>query len=227
MEVRDVTEEANGSSGLWVRQESAIIIADSHDVWSFTPEFLYANEIVPDDWICHRATRTQDSIGIQYGPIHWYMTSQNLWIDNYPDRSIEEWLGIQDERLAPAMAKSYLTRVPYLPFGSLWSYWRISANRPDRHRLGLENVLGKEWPEEMSIGRFQPSLDMNFTTADRFFRIVVQDNPDEDAIVFECYTNANASQGAGDAILETRHWPEHLRTLQRAISHILGENVAL
>ena len=208
-------------SDLWVHQESAIIIADSHDVWSFTPEFLSTSEIVPDDWICQRAARTQDAMEIQYGPIHWHMTESNLWIDSYPNRSIEDWLGIEDETLVPAMVESYMGRVPYLPFGGLWGFWRISANKSNLHRLTLESVLGDEWPGELSITRFQPALDMDFTSGETNFRITVRDNPDEDAIVFECFTSSTDRQVASEAILETRHWPEHLRTLQRAISHLL------
>ena len=39
---------------LWVHEERAIISAESHDIWSFTPDFLVSNEIVPVDWVCRR-----------------------------------------------------------------------------------------------------------------------------------------------------------------------------
>ena len=119
--------ELNKPSGLLVHQESAIIVAESHDVWSFTPEFLLANEIVSDDWSCRRATRRQDTMEIQYGPIRWYMTESNLWIDLHPGCSIEDRRSMEDENLVPTMAGIYLGKVPYCPVRSLWFYWRISV----------------------------------------------------------------------------------------------------
>lgn len=222
-----MTEELNESSGLWVHQESAIILAASHDVWSFTPEFLYSTEIVPDDWICQRSERRQDAMVIQYGPIHWYMTEQDLWIDSYPNCSIEDWLSTEDQKLAPAMARRYMQSVPYLPFRSLWGYWRISANRSDRPPLTPDIFLDNGWPEEFRITRMHPRLDMHFTSGDTAFRISAQDNPDEDALTFACHTHSANGQVVRDAILDTSHWPEQLRTLQRAISHLLGESVSL
>ena len=39
---------------LWIHQESAVISAEFHDVWRFTPEFLLEEEIVSNSWACHQ-----------------------------------------------------------------------------------------------------------------------------------------------------------------------------
>ena len=47
--VAELDEAMTSTHDLWVHQESAIIGADSHDIWGFTPEFLLSNGIVRDD----------------------------------------------------------------------------------------------------------------------------------------------------------------------------------
>ena len=226
-----MVEELNGSSGLWVHRESAIILAESHDVWSFTPEFLLVNELVPDNWVCRRAVRTQDAVEIEYGPIHWHMTGSNLWISLYSDCSIEDWPSMEDRRLIPAMAESYLERVSYFPFKGLWFYWQISSVNPDRHQWMLDNFLRKEWPKEYPVTRLQPSL--TFSSGDVAFQITIRSDQArrryevfQDSIIFDCYAYRIGVPTVGDAIQETDHWPERLLTLERALNHLMEENVS-
>ena len=215
-------------SGLWVHQESAVILAASHDVWSFTPEFLLANKIVLGNWICQRAVRTENAMEIQYGPIRWHMTESNLWIDLYPDCSIADWPSMEHDKLVPTMVESYLGRVPYFPFRGLWFYWRISVVNPNRHQWILDNFLRKGWPEEFPVTRLQPLL--TFLSGDVAFQITIRSEQAQrqyevfqESIIFDCYAYRNASLTVSDAFEETQQWSERFHTLERALNHLLEE----
>ena len=69
---------------LWIHQESVVLIANTHDVWSFTPEFLLVEGIVPDTWQCLSASRGPDEANVHYGSVNWRMTENQLWISVYP-----------------------------------------------------------------------------------------------------------------------------------------------
>lgn len=226
-----MAEELSRSSGLWVHGESAIILAESHDVWSFTPEFLLVNEIVPDNWVCRRAVRTQDAMEIEYGPVHWYMTESNLWVDLYPDCSIEDWPSIEGGRLVPAMIESYLEKNSHFPFKGVWFYWRISVVNPDRHQWMLDNFLRKGWPEEFPVTRLQPLLtfssgDVNFQITIRTDQAQRQYEVFQDSIIFDCYAYRIGVPTVSDAIEETEHWSERFHTLERALNHLVEESVS-
>ena len=219
----------NRASGLWVHQESAIILADSHDVWSFTPEFLLANEIVPESWRCLRARRTGNSMEIQYGRIHWRMTEGDLWITHFPDCTIEGWHSTEDARLVPAMAERYLENVRHSPFSKLWLYWRLSVVNPNRNQWMLDNFLDKELQERFRITRMQPVLD--FSIGDTEFQITVRTAPGqrqfenfEDSIVFDCYAYQAGEQDVDDMVLESARWSDRLNELEEALNHLLGES---
>ena len=83
-----VSKMTTSDDGLWIHQESAVISAEFHDVWRFSPDFLLEEEIVPGSWVCHRASRSNDQVSIQYGPSHWSMTQNELWISVYPDQAL-------------------------------------------------------------------------------------------------------------------------------------------
>ena len=221
----------NRIPSLWVHQESTIIRADSHDVWSFTPEFLLVNEIVPDNWLCQRAKRTGNVMDIQYGPIYWRMTESDLWITHYPDCPIEDRSSIEDRNPVPAMAESYLEKVPHFPFRSLLFYWRVSAANPNPHQWMLDNFLHKGWPEEFRITKIQPVL--HFSSDNTAFQITVRDEPSQrqhetiqDSIIFDCYAYQTQEQMVGDMVLETDHWFDRWDTLERAINHLLEEGTS-
>ena len=221
-------DEMNRTKDLWVHQESAIIVAESHDVWSFTPEFLLVNEIVPSNWTCRRARRTGNSIDIQYGPVHWRMTENDLWITHFPDCPIEDRSNLADGRIVPTMAESYLGKVPYSPFRRLWCYWRISAIHPERHRWMLGKFLHHGLPEEFNLTGIQPSL--YFTSESVAFQLTVRTDSIQrqfetvyDSIVFDCYAYGTEEQTVSDMVLETNHWIERRNSLERVIGHLLEE----
>ena len=78
----------NLTSDLWLHQESAILTADTHDVLSFTPEFLLVEGIVPESWLCSRASRAPDEAVIDYGPVNWHMTEDHLYINRFEPKNL-------------------------------------------------------------------------------------------------------------------------------------------
>ncbi len=220
--------EMNSAPDLWVHRESAVIRAESHDIWSFTPEFLLANQIVPDEWMCRSAKREPDVVDIQYGPIHWRMTESDLWISMFPDCPVSSRASMADKYLVAAMAKGYIERVPYSPLTSVWFNWRISSVNSNRHQWMLDNFLTKGWPEEAPITGMQPVLD--FSSDGARFQITVQNDQVQrqyetfdDSTVFNCYAQSTREQVVAEAALATDHWSNRLQLLKRAINYLLVE----
>jgi hypothetical protein len=224
-----VVQETEVTQVLWVHQESAVIAADSYDVWSFTPEFLLSNEIVPGDWTCTQATRDMDEAVIQYGPVHWGMTERSLWITSYPDCPIEDESRLEGEHAVPNLVRRYLRAVPYLPAQNLWFFWRVEVANPQRHEWSLNNFFGKKWPTNLgSIDKLQPTLD--FSVEDVLFRLIIDNeqsrirhNISEERIIFECYASNPEGRSIGQILSEAHRLSDRLNTFKQAINHLLEE----
>ena len=225
-----MVQDTGSAHGLWVHQESAVILANSHDIWSFTPEFLLTKGVVPGDWDCTRATRSSDAMTIQYGPITWWMTENVLWITVYPDRSLVADSPISGNHVIPVAAKRYLEQVPHLPAQSLWFFWRLSAMKQNRHEWMLSNFLCREWPSDFGTPRLEPNL--SFVADDILFQMTVKNEEVqragetfEDSIIFECFAYNTADQSSGRISLETDHWSARLSTVEKAIDHLLQDSI--
>ncbi len=225
-----VEEAHDPAPAIWVHQESAVVDADTHDVWSFTPEFLLVDGIVPETWSCRRASREPAEADIDYGPTNWRMTENQLWISVYPDVSVSEWHSLPEASLIPSLAQRYLERVPYLPFERAFFYWNVSTLKTDQLSRMVENMLPSDWPEEFKTLANQTQPLLQFTSENHNFQITMQDRAVEregstfdDSIVFNCHAFPSAEQPLDRAITEMGNWAARWRTLQRAIQHLTGE----
>lgn len=215
---------------LWLHQESAVLTADTHDVWSFTPEFLLVQGIVPESWPCSRASRPPDEAVIDYGPVNWRMTEDQLFISVYPDAPVSEWRSLPEANLIPSLAQRYLERVPYLPFERAFFYWNVSTLKTDQLNRMVENMLPSDWHEEFETLANQTQPLLQFTSENHNFQITMQDRAVEregstfyDSIVFNCHAFPSAEQSLDRAITEMGNWAARWRILQRAIQHLTGE----
>ena len=215
---------------LWLHQESAILTADTHDIWSFTPEFLFVEEIVPESWLCSRASRAPDEAVIDYGPVNWRMTEDYLYINTFPDDPVARWLSLPDSMLIPNVARSYLQRVPFLPFQRVWFNWSVSVAKTDRLNQMMENILPSGWPNEFEIVENQTQPLLQFKRENHHFRISIQNQTMErggrtvnDLIVFNCLAFTTLDQTIDHAIAELDNWSVRWLTFQQAIQHLMGE----
>ena len=216
------------SQSLWTHQQSAVITAESHDMGSFTPEFLAANNIVDANWQCQRATRAQDSVDIQFGPTHWRMTDNQLWVSAFPDSPLAE--GPESE-LALAIidpTRRYLEATRYMPVRRLWFYWQISAIDPHREEWMADTFLRHEWPSQLGTPTIQPTLTSR--KGEIVLRMIVQNQSTyrrgqwaADSIVFENYVYRDVDLNAPEMALETHQWFERRRVVLQAINHLLEE----
>ena len=217
---------------LWIHQESALITAEFHEVWRFTPEFLREEEIVSDLWACHRATRSSDEINIQYGPSHWSMTQNELWITEYPDKSLPidtetaSGDGEEDQTNIPVLAYNFLATMPSLPSRRLWFFWRISVINTDRTQWMLENFLNRKWPPEMGTIRLRPHLYvyLNDLLLDITIRNQTYQRRGENApasTTFDCFVSSRRDMVVGDMLKETGNRSEWLRLLSKTILQLL------
>ena len=220
-------EEITGTSGLWVHQESAVIFAESHDIWGFTPEFLFSTEVVPDEWICGRATRNQNTVYIQYGPVHWQMTEASLWITCYPDCPWEEELQWEDAPMIPHVASNYLERVPHMPARRLWGFWQVSSVNPNPQQWMVDNFLPDGFHNEFGPTVLSPQL--TFFSDGAVVRISIRVDSAarkgetfENSIMFDCYVNPGVDQTAEEMALETAHWAKWRQTVERSVQCLLA-----
>ena len=218
---------------LWIHQESAVISAEFHDVWRFTPELLLEEEIVSSSWVCYRATRSSDQISIQYGPSNWSMTQNELWITEYPDKSLStnvDTTSGDDEggtTNIPVLAHNFLATMPSLPSRRLWFFWRISAINRDRNQWMLENFLNRKWPAEMGTISLQPRLYvyLNDLLLDITIRNETYQRQGESALdstTFDCFVSRGRNLAVGKMLEETERRTEWLQLLSQAIQHLLG-----
>ena len=223
---RRVDEEIIGTPYLWVHEERAIISAESHDIWSFTPEFLVSNEIVPTDWACRRVTQNQGTVDIQYGPTNWRMNESYLWITIFPDSPLGEGLQLEGSPIIPVMASKFLEAVPLLPSRRFWFSWQVSAINSNPRQWMSDNFLPRTWPSGLqpAISRigfnlFEENLllqmNVNVESKQRL------NQPIRDLIMFDCYATQGLDQYVSDMVLATDHWAEWLGTVEQVINHLL------
>ena len=219
-----VTDNAHG---LCVHQESTIIGAESHDIWSFTPEFLLSSGIVPRDWVCTLATRGADDVTIQYGPLRWWMTESNLWITSYPDCRIEDESRYEDGHIIALVARKYLERVPFLPAQRMWFYWRLSVVDPMASEWMLKTFLTRRWPTEFENTSIEPNL--TFVVEDTLYRMWIkieesqrEDKTYENSIIFECFSSNVEDSGIENMINAADLLSARLDVLKEAINHLLS-----
>ena len=213
-------------SELWIHQESAIISADSHDVWRFTPEFLIASEIVSDTWICRKATQLPDEVTIQIGPSHWRMTPEHLWITEYPDQPLDESARDTSDHWVSILTSKFLEAVPYVPSRRLWLFWQVSIVKPDREQWMLETFLNRNWPNELGTVSLQPQL------AIRINDLTIQMNikggisyrrgeAHQESTVFDCFVSRGLDQTVGEMLQDLPHMAERLFLVERSVRQLL------
>lgn len=216
------------SETLWVHQQAAIITAESHEIWSFTPDFLLANDIVPADWSCTQATRTQESVEIHLGPTNWQMTESQLWVSVSPDCPFDESPRPLMGSLFLDPMNRFLQTIPYLPTRRLWFFWKISATDPEWRKWTADTFLRNDWPAELGTPMLQPSItarkdDITLRMTIRNQSVHRNGQPVPNSIVFDSYVYRHVDQTPADMISETQHWPERLAVLRQAIKHLLNE----
>ena len=219
-------EQSENIPGLWLHQESAIISAESHDIWSFTPEFLLSNEIVSEEWDCTRATRNQDTVDIQFGPVNWRMTESNLWITSFPDCPLGEEVKAGLNSLIPAMARSFLVSVPYLPSRRFWYFWQISAVTDSPLQWMLDNFCPRGWPSELEVARL--GTDLTFFKDEQAIQISIRNQSRQrnqvarDSISFDCYVSRGSDLITDDMIEETERRTTWIRTIEQILDFLLN-----
>ena len=211
---------------LWMHQESAVISADSHDIWRLTPEFLVTSNVVPDSWVCRHATQSSDAATIQIGPVNWRMTREQLWITEYPDSPFADAIEGDNLPLIPTVASNFLEVASYLPSQTLWLFWQISAINPDRHRWMLENFLAKGWPAGFGTPVPQPLLTVYLE--DLIIQITVRNNlvrrRNEDrveATTFDCFAWRGVNLSPREMVSDLEQRTERLLLVERAIRQLL------
>ena len=212
---------------LWIHQESAVISANSHDIWRFTPEFLMTSEVVPDSWVCRHATQSPDVAMIQIDRVHWRMTREQLWITEYPNSPLHNVIEEANEPLIPTVASNFLQAVPYLPSQTLWLFWQISATNPDNQQWIVENFLSKGWPAEFGTVSLQPQLTVSLN--DLAIQITLRNSGVRrreeylaEATIFDCYAWITRNQSPSEMTSDLGHRTERLRLAELAITQLLG-----
>lgn len=218
---------------LWIHQESAVISAEFHDVGGFTPEFLLEEEIVSKAWACQRATRSSDQINIQYESSYWSMTQNDLWITEYPDKSLTTNVDTASEdgeeggTNIPVLAYNFLATMPSLPSRKLLFFWRISVINMDRNQWMLENFLKRKWPAEMGTISLQPrlyvymdDLQLDITIRNETYPRRGENMPD--STTFDCFVSRRRNLAVGEMLEETERRTEWLQLLSQAIQQLLG-----
>ena len=219
-------DEIISTPDLWVHEERAIISAESHDIWSFTPEFLVSNEIVPTDWACRRVTQNQGTVDIQYGPINWRMNESSLWITISPDCPLGEGIQLDGSPIIPVMASKFLEAVPLLPSRRFWFSWQVSAISPNPRLWMSDNFLPSDWPSGL-----QPAISrIGFNLLEDNFVLQMNINiesrqranqPVRELIVFDCHATQGLEQYVNDMVLATDHWTEWQGAVEQVINHLL------
>ena len=219
-----MVEEGTNENVLWVHQEEAIISARTHDIWAFTPEFLVTEEIIPGHWICQRATRTQNNVNIEFGPTHWRMTENNLWVTQFRDCPLDDQFS--ENSNIPELAFRYLGTVPYLPSPDLWLRWRISTIHPDCDGWMRDNFSNPDWADKLDSLVLEPTVV--FTNEEALFRIGIKaervqrdDQPPLASAVFDCYVLPTQASTAGEILDKSQNWGKLLKLTEHAIRLLL------
>ena len=187
-----------------------------------------SNEIVPDDWQCTRAVRTEDSIDIQFGPIEWRMTDRQLWVSVTPDCPLDN---CSEHALGPLFLDQtieYLKTIPYLPVRRFWLFWKLSVTDPERYKWLANTFLSNEWPVSLGIPIVRPLLisrkdDLVLHMTIRDERTYRGGELNQDSIVFDCYIYRDVGQTPSEIIVETQNWKERFNVVEQAIRHLLEE----
>lgn len=213
---------------LWIHQESAVISAESHDIWRFTPDFLVASEIVPGEWICSRSTQSSEEVTIHFGPSLWLMTPGNLWITTHPNRSLQDDGADVGEPLVPILANNFLVSLPNLPSRRLWLFWQISASVPDRNQWKLDTFFARSWPSELGAVELQPRMVVRFE--DLLISVTIRDDipprPGRDpreSVAFDCYASRGLDLPPDDMISDVTHRTERLLIVERILRQLLED----
>ena len=222
-----MAEEITSPPVLWVHQETLGIHAESHDIWAFTPEFLFSAAIVPDEWKCTRATRSQNVVEIQYGPITWVMNEGTLWITSFSDCPWGEEPQLDDGPLVPYLARSFLRMVPHLPSRRLAGFWRVSTAKTDSTRWMLDNFLPAGCGNVFDLpalytrlsfvnDRVGVQMDIRAEAATRGSERF------DDSIVFDCHVTMGGNDLPVDELaLETFSWSEWRQTVEWGTQRLL------
>ena len=225
---------------LWVHQETAIVSAEFHDLWNFTPEFLIEDCNVPDSWPCRRVERSSDRVEIRYESCRWLMNRNNLWVTEYPDSPLplETETAAEDREQfgsnVSILAYNFLAAIPTLPFQKLWLFWRMSAIKEEQERWKLENFLPGGWPAGMAVTSVQPRLFV--TMEDGEFEISIRSETYQrrgenapDSVTFDCYVSCREERSVATAQTELENRTNRLQSLGQIIQHLLwsgGSDVA-
>lgn len=212
---------------LWIHQESAVISADTHDIWRFTPEFLLASQVVPDTWTCRQASQSPDVATIQIEDVYWRMTRDSLWITTYPDSPLNDVIDDADDPPVTTIASNFLEAVPYLPSRVLWLSWQISAVNPDSNRWMLENFLSRNWPADLGAVSLQPQLTVHLD--DLAIQITVRNDSIQRAgehqpqsTIFDCFAWRGRIQTPGEMVSDLEQRTERLLLTERTLRHLLA-----
>ena len=220
-----MVEESTDEYVLWVHQEGAVISARTHDIGTFTPEFLVTEGIVPDHWICRRAARTQNNVNIEFGQTYWQMTESNLWVRRSPECLLDDQF--RETSVIPGAAFRYLGTVPYLPSPDLWLRWRISALHPNCIDWMKDNFSSPDWANNLDSLTLEPTIV--FTIEEVLFRIGVRaervqrgNRPPQESAVFECHVSPRQGSTASAILDASGNWEEWLKVIEGTIRLLLA-----
>ena len=219
-------EQADNTSGIWLHQESAIISAEFHDIWSFTPEFLLSSELASEEWDCTRATRNQNTVDIQFGPVNWRMNESNLWITSFSDCPLSEEVESGLNSLIPELAKTFLENVSCLPVRRFWYFWQISVAMDNPQQWMVDNFYPHSWPAGFNATGLETRA--TFFKEEQVVQVNIQsqkknrgDQESLDSIVFDCYASCGFNLTHSEMINEPEHRSAWLQTVEQIVDSLL------
>jgi hypothetical protein len=209
---------STGSPALRIRREGVVIAAESHDIWGFTPDFLVESSVIPEGWTCHRATRSNDVVEVQFGPTLWRMTPAQLWVtedtDRPPPSNLRDYTS-----LTASVASRYLGEVPHTPVRTFWFFWRFSVAVSEPARWLSWRFLSGTWPTEFGTFTITPQVVVQLN--DLTFNIGIRTGR-AGTLEFDCYVRESTT-AINEMMAGVANCGERLQTLVQMLSHLLKE----
>ena len=213
---------------LWIHQESAVISAESHDIWRFTPDFLVSSETVPDNWICTRSTQSSEEVTIQIGPSRWFMTPTTLWITTHPNRPLKDDNSDIESPLVPILTNNFLVSPAILAVSEAVVILADFGHRSRPRPMEAEYLFAKNWPAELGSLEIQPRLVVS--NGDLTISVTIRDdNPrrrgadPKESVTFDCYISRPLDQTPDEMLSDITHRTERLLIVERILRQFLAE----
>ena len=231
-----MTEQSNPRNDLpiiWAHTQSAIIAANSFQFWSLQPELMRDAGIPEPDWQCTRAIIDPSGAEIQFGPVLWTMTEQNLTIETTSATRLNESVEINGKAVIPLMMDRFLEFKPDLPISQVWFHWEAATLHPRPHDWITRTFTGLGWPDSLKPTRLLPELTVetdthHVTIAISPQRLALGGNTSrQPSIRFNAWAFAKAQGSIASMIPSEATWKENANALENIIRALLEEKESL